>query len=463
MEAPRSLQEPRRGLAGHLTRGLGLGALTLVLLGSAAAPSGAAVGPGVVVIGPNGSGTVTEREIREGTPAQATSYLLRATPGEVGEWIPRAGMSVRKVIEASGVPFAATGYLTVPRPNGTVAYLPGEDFAEPSPAFEEGKSAVISIDGASTRFLRPLIPRKPDDVNAEDNIATVSGEALTIGVHNGSVVEVQVSASTTSTTAGSPVQFTAAVIGGGAFDFSWTFGDGGTASGESVSHPFTGSGTYQVRVTAVGLDESGGESGPVSVVVGNPPSTEAPGASAAPQPSAKQPTGAPGKGRDGRGGEGRKPSAGGEGKTGGNETSAQRGNAPAGRSHHASESSAPSSSVPSPAPPSPEAPPPVPPAPTLPSTPEESSGTSPAASPAASPSRPGPSRGDLVEGRLVGANLGPATIEEALGGSAEGKGSSSAAGAIGSGGAGVPVLALIVVALLAGGALFEWRRGRAVR
>jgi len=412
---------------------------------------------------------VSAGQIEAGSTS-STTYLLRATPGEAGQPTARTGMPVGKVLAESGVPFDGSGYLTIPRTNGTVAYLPGEDFREPSPAFEGGKPAVVSIDGAGTRFLRPLIASKADDVNAEDNIATVSGEALTIGVHGGEVVGVQVTASPTSTAAGDPVRFAAVASGGlpgETFSYEWTFGDGTTASGESIAHAFSGSGTYEVRATALGSEESGGESASAAVVVGNPPTAAGPGAATTTQPTGK-PTGAPGKGHGGRGGKGGQPSGAGAGRR--HRSPTARGAAPADRSTASEASPAPASpALEPPAPastPLPEAPPTVP----L-TAPEEPSGgdlaeppgcCSAKSPPDGSPSQ-SPSQGELVEGRLVGEYLPPAASEAAAAGPPAGQGSRAAAGAVGSAGAGAPVVALIVVALLAGGALFEWRRSRPVR
>ena len=428
-------------------------------------PAGAAVGPGVEVVGPDGSGTVSEAQIKAGA-LPSTTYLLRATPGEVGREIALRGMPVQEVIEEAGVPFDGSGYLTIPRPKGTVAYLPGEDFLESSRAFEGGKPAVISIDGPSTRFFRPLFENEPDGVNAEYNIATPAGEALRVGVHGGNVLTVQASASTSSTAAGSPVQFTAAATGGvenETFTYSWTFGDGTTAAGASVPHTFSGSGTYVVRATATGSEESGGESGPVPIVVGNPPTTEAPGAATTPQPQAKAPQGAPGKGPKPTvtGGKGKENAAG--------SPPTQRGGSPPDASHPTNRSrsySAPPAPATSAPVPLPEARPTVPP----PTSVEPSGGDlaePPGCCSAKSPPDGSPSKsrsqGELIEGRLVGDYLDPATVEEAAGGPSAGQGSRSAPGAVGSAGVGVPALALIVVALLAGGALHEWRRSRPIR
>ena len=396
--------------------------------------------------------------------------VLRGHPGEEPQPTTHGGLRVAKVLEEFGVG-NTFGYLTIPRPNGTVAYLPREYFFDPSP-FEGCEFPTFSYDG-NTKFFRPPLAGDPNDVNAADFIATVSGEPLAVGVHDGRVVKVQATASTTSTTAGSPVRFEATVEGGGAFDFAWTFGDGETATGGSVEHAFSGSGTYLVRVTATGTggDESGGESGPVEVIVGNPPTTEAPGATTTPQPTTATPTGAPGKAREGRGGKGSKPAPSGEGKpkrgrSSNDDSSAQRGASPADRpSSHSPEAPATPTSSPPPELPATVAPP----SPVEPSEGDSAeppgccSAESPSeGSPRPTPPPPSAPAGELVEGRLVGDDLGPATIAEAADGSAEGEGSRSAPGAIGKGGVGVPAIALIVVALLAGGALFEWRRSRLI-
>jgi PKD domain len=398
---------------------------------------------------------------------------FRGRAGETPQVSGCSGLPVLTAVEEAEIgPF---GYLTLPRSKGTTAYLSAEELENPSSVFEGSLPPLFFVAERATRFYRP--PRKEDanDVNAEDNIATVAGEGLVVGVHDGNVLEVEATASPSSTTAGSPVEFTAAASGGEpgeTFTYDWTFGDGTTATtvgSETVSHPFVGSGTYVVRATAHGSAGSGGESGPVEVVVGNPPPAEAPGATTTPRPKRK-PTGAPGKGREGRGGKGSKPAPSGGHKKKQkrkDNSAARRSKSPAGRSR-SDVSPQPSTPVPSPIlPPEPAAavPPPRPVEPFGGASPEPPGCCSGEAPPEGSPQHgPSPSpptaQGQLVEGRLVGDDLGPTTLEEAVGGSTEGEGSRSAPGAVGKGGVGVPAGVLIVVALLAGGALFEWRRSR---
>jgi hypothetical protein len=474
MEAPRSLSGSRRHhRARCLARGLGLGALTLALSGPVVASSSAAAGTAISLALPNGLIASIPSSALTPTAEHLVSEqcVLRGRPGDAPAPTTHGGLPVAKALETyAGV--TSFGYLSIPRPNGTVAYLPEQYFYEPSP-FEGCKFPTFSYDEGSARFFRPPLAGDANDVNAEDFIATVSGEALAVGVHEGKVVEVQVSPPSASTLAGSPVQLTAAVSDGEVsetFTYAWSFGDGTTAEGESVTHSFAGSGTYLVRVTAHGSAGSGGESGPVEVVVGNPPTTAQPGATTTPQRPTKTPKGAPGKGREGRGGKGSTPApSGGKKKKGKDDSSARRGGSPAGRSHPRDSPESPTPATSPLAPPEvvPTLPPPPPVEPSGggPAEPPRccSAGSPPEGSPLHSPSRPSTTEGELVEGRLVGDDLGPATLEEAVGGSSEGGGSRSAPGAVGKGGVGVPVGALIVVALLAGGALFEWRRSRPSR
>jgi PKD repeat protein len=447
MEAPRSLPGSGWRAARDLARGLRLCALIAALWGAAAAPASAAAGPGVLVEGPAGRQRLVapaefdDQEVRG-------QYTLRATPGENPAPLTFSGMRVSALLETAKVDLGAIRFFTVPRADGTKAYLPASDLSDQ--AFPDGP-ALVWVETASgvTRFLRP-VTSDPNDVNAPDDIATRPGEALVIGVSEGNLLQVHAEASPASTEAGAPVELTASASGakeGEEVRFRWSFGDGGSAEGASVSHAFGGSGTYQVRVTAEGTEESGGESEPVAVVVGNPPTSSQPGA--APTSKAKQhrkASGPSGNGREGRGGNGSEGSGGnGKGQSGGgNQSSPVRSEAGGGESGEAPEASPESSATETPLPAETEPPPSSPPA--------KESTPAPAAKPTAPESA---TAAETVEGRLVGDLLDPA---EAAAASASSEASESAPGAVpGDGGRTVPVVALIVLGLLGAGAALELR------
>lgn len=378
---------------------------------------------------------------------------LRSTPGGTPTTTACNGMRVRTLLEGAGVDLGAIHFFTVPRADGTTGYLPAAYLEEG--AFPEGPARVwVEGNSGVTRFIRPPTS-DPNDVNALDNIATRPDEALVIGVSDGNLLQVRAEATPTSIQAGSPVQLTASASGareGEEVRFRWTFGDGGSAEGASVSHSFGGSGTYEVRVTAVGSEESGGESEPVAVVVGNPPTTNQPGAAPAKKQTHRKPSGANGKGREGRGGKGSE-GQGGSGKEG-------KGSGSGDATEAGEPSSAGAESETDEAPPlSPESSATAPPEPAE----SESALAPPAASgpstapPAPEPTAPQPSGGETVEGRLVANLLDPTEAAAALSGSSS-EGSRSAPGAGDDGGsATIPVAAFIVLGLLGAGAALELR------
>lgn len=445
-----------------------------MLLATAAAPASAAAGPGVQLSVPGGGQVfVAADELQPGAPGtiEPQPYTVRVRPGEAGEEVARGGLPVRALIERAGVDPGSIGYLTVVRPDGTTAYLPGSDFAEPSP-FEGGKPALVSVDVASTRFFRPVFGG--EDVNAEDNIATASGEALVVGLRQGNVLKVEASAKPSSAAAGKAVRFSASASGalaGEQVTFRWSFGDGASAAGATVSHTFSGSGTYRARAMAVGSAESGGESGPVNVVVGEPQQKSKSG-SAGKKNGAKSKSGAGGP--SGKGGEGSgKGSKAGSGNGAG---TAPGGGAADGTSNGSSSGTGAETGTGLPAvrEPSTVAPSTVTPTAPLP-LPQELAAPPQAPAPEEPPPAPAqeeprlqqppataPLAGETVEGLLVADSLGPlsaAELAEAAGSAASQSAPSAAADAT-SGGASVSLAALIVVALLAGGVLLEWRAPR---
>jgi PKD repeat protein len=271
MESPRPLSRPRRRPARDLARRIGLRtALTAILLAALPVASAhAAGGSAVVIAGPEGTTfAMSEEMLRAGT--EGGTYTVRARPGEAGEAFTRTGVSVRQLILLAGADPEAIGFVAVPRPDGTSAYLPGADFGT-APPFEAALPALVSADSGCVRFLRPLTA-DPNEVNGEDNIASC-GAPLTIEVRDGNVLSVRASASSTRTKAGTAVRFSAAAEGakeGEGVTFEWSFGDSQSAAGQTASHTFTAAGSYRVTVAATGSDESGGESAPLTIVVGAP-------------------------------------------------------------------------------------------------------------------------------------------------------------------------------------------------
>ena len=228
----------------------------------------------MVLVGPAAAHYEMDEEgLRAGT--EGGTYAVRARPGEAGESFTRLGVSLRRLVAESGADPEAIGYVVVPRPDGTDAYLPGADLAEPPP-FEGGLPVLVSADSGCIRFLRPATG--PEDANGEDNIASC-GASLTIGVRDGNLLTVRASASDPTPDAAETVSFEATAEGAKAGEtiegYRWSFGDGTSAEGAAVAHAFTAAGSYKVTVTASGSEESGGESAPLTIVVGNPATTPA--------------------------------------------------------------------------------------------------------------------------------------------------------------------------------------------
>jgi len=78
------------------------------------------------------------------------------------------------------------------------------------------------------------------------------------------------SASSTSGNAPLTVDFTD-LTSGGPTSWSWTFGDGGTATAQNPSHTYAAAGTYTVALTASNACGSGGETKLGYIVVSDPP------------------------------------------------------------------------------------------------------------------------------------------------------------------------------------------------
>lgn len=198
------------------------------------------------------------------------SYTIR--PGDSTEQV-EAGFSLDQAIKLAGPPNEPSkgpdaisyGYLTIPRPSGgTVTLTNGQVRRSESP---DGPPVVYE-DGGSIGFIRPSLGE--GDENASDSFA-VAG-ALVVTLHTGTPIKVHATASDTKIKAGDEVRFAATVDApdGLSPTVSWTFGDGGTASGDRASHVFKREGTYHVAVSATTPEDPAGASDVVIVTVGEP-------------------------------------------------------------------------------------------------------------------------------------------------------------------------------------------------
>lgn len=161
--------------------------------------------------------------------------------------------------------------LAVPRSRGGFGYLFHADLANPSD-FADGP-ALVSLDGTSTRFLRPQ--RGPNDQNAADDIATSSGQPLAISVYTGRLLTLTATHTPAHAVAGQSVHLTATssccALAGETLTYSWTPGDNGQPeTGSTVDHRFAAAGTYQASVTLTGSHGSVALPVQTTVVVGSP-------------------------------------------------------------------------------------------------------------------------------------------------------------------------------------------------
>jgi len=208
-------------------------------------------------------------EIDAAVDRPAGSYLLRA-PGTAAEPVAHPpALSMRRLVTLAGASPSAVTFVSIERPNRTLAILRRADLADPAP-FPDGPP-IVWMDSGSTRYLRPL--RSSADVNATDNIGVTEGD-LEVRVHHGRLLDVRARADRREVPARRPVRLSAEVRGavrGRALSFRWAFGDGTDATGRAVRHSFRRAGVYEAVVTVDGVDDSGGASEPLRIRVGDPP------------------------------------------------------------------------------------------------------------------------------------------------------------------------------------------------
>jgi hypothetical protein len=243
----------------------------VIAAASAAAPA-AAGAAGILVRLPGGERQFGADDIAAAADRPAGTYALRA-PGTAATPVAHPpALSVRHLVTLAGASADALTFVTIERPNGSLALLGRGDLTDPPP-FPDGPP-IVWMDAGGARYLRPL--RGPDDANGADNI-DVTGSDLVVGVHQGPLLVVRATSDRRDVRARTAVHFAAEVVSGAtvgqALAYAWRFGDGATASGQTAAHAFAAPGVYEALVTVDGADDSGGSSAPVRIRVGAPPKT----------------------------------------------------------------------------------------------------------------------------------------------------------------------------------------------
>jgi hypothetical protein len=267
MASEHALRRSRHRRARHLAHSLGLCAL--IAAAAAAAPT-AVHAAGILVRLPGSERLVSQEEVKGAVDRAAGTYLLRARGTSAEQIAHPPALSLRKLVTLAGGSPDTVSFLSITRPNGSLAILRRGDLAEASP-FADGPP-IVWTDAGGVRYLRPL--RGPGDANAADNIGITEGN-LIVRVHQGPLLEVRADASRRTVPAGEPVHLEAEVRGGAmpgvALTFSWSFGDGTRRRGPALRHAFARPGVYETIVTVSGSDDSGGASDPLRISVGDPP------------------------------------------------------------------------------------------------------------------------------------------------------------------------------------------------
>jgi hypothetical protein len=213
--------------------------------------------------------------------APGTEYPERATSQSPSSNPVSNAISINRLLTIAQVNPATVSFTYIVRPsNGTWSTLSTADLTAQPTTFESGLKPIVWINGGETDYLRPL--RGPTDTNADDLISDQSGTPVDLYVSSGPLLEVTASATPTKVHIKQPVSFAARVAGltphDGNLIYKWTFQDGLTATGSTVTHSFGFTGTFAVIVTVQGSgDDSGGASEPIPVNVGNPPKAAANG------------------------------------------------------------------------------------------------------------------------------------------------------------------------------------------
>jgi PKD repeat protein len=184
---------------------------------------------------------------RQSATSQQTISVTNPSPTLMGSFTyipssPQTGQSVTFNGVASG---------------GTPPYAFSWSFGDGSTGTSASTTHAYSLAGSYTVTLTVVDSGSPQQtVTSEQTISVTSPPPpLSMGF----------TFSPASPDAGQSVSFASSASGGiSPYNFSWSFGDGGTASGRSVSHSFASSGSYTVTLSVV---DSSGQSAQASKTV----------------------------------------------------------------------------------------------------------------------------------------------------------------------------------------------------
>jgi hypothetical protein len=172
----------------------------VIAAASAAAPA-AAGAAGIDVRLPGGAERhLAPDEVSAAVDRPAGTYLLRA-PGAAAEPVAHPpALSLRRLVTLAGASPDAVSFVSIERPNGSLALLGRADLADPA-LFPDGPP-IVWMDAGGARYLRPL--RGPDDANGADNVDVTGGD-LAVAVHQGSLLAVRARADRREVRAGTVV------------------------------------------------------------------------------------------------------------------------------------------------------------------------------------------------------------------------------------------------------------------
>ncbi len=236
------------------------------------------------------SGTVTEAKVHIISPTD--EYVTATLTGTAGEYTatltglaPSTTYTVKGwaknsvgVAESTAVTFTTETPLTPTTieisnapsspigigKTGTLSAVVKDQNGDPMPTeqftWSTSNPAVITITNAQTGAYQALAAGTAKLTATSKTVPSVKADTASITVVDGPSVSITAPASGSSVLEGTEVTFTASASEfTGTVTYSWTFGDGETATGASVPHTYTTTGSKTIKVEAAGKDKTGAD------------------------------------------------------------------------------------------------------------------------------------------------------------------------------------------------------------